>query len=246
VTKTRLAQYAFLIGAASSLTANAETNYPGDDQSFKGDKLTFRTHAKGIKPTDAPQNSKVTLCLTPDTVVRVREETTDAITFRVIELPEAAKPPCLDKDQQHVATGIQYTISKADLNAYDYYRTGFSFGGLVVPFKVRLGDDKELVASPAIAPFVGYRTHWLQSFGVTFTPVVAAGLSLVPVPTADGKETETKSAYTMALGFRVTSSKNGSFSAGLLYGRDFLGKRVAASDPLLQKPWFSFYLGASI
>jgi hypothetical protein len=82
--------------------------------------------------------------------------------------------------------------------------------------------------------------------GITFTPVAAAGLSLVPVPTADGKETENKAAYTVALGFRVSSSKNQKFTAGLLYGRDFLSTRETAGQPKLKKPWLSIYLGASL
>lgn len=223
---------------------NGGPSYPGDDESFKGDSLTFRTLAQRIKRTDQADTDTATYCAGPRTSVRVRDETTTDITFRVDELPKSA--PTCPVGVTPVQPGIQYAISKTNLANYDYYRTGVSFGGLVVPFKVRLGKDKDLIASPAIAPFVGYRTAWMQGVGVTFTPVLAAGLSLVPVPDATGETTETKAAYTTAIGFRVTSSKNGGFSAGLLYGRDFLGKRIADTDPRLHKPWFSFYVGASL
>jgi hypothetical protein len=242
----QLAVAALTLGVALPCVAqgNGGPSYPGDDESFKGDRLTFRTLAQGIKRSDQPADEATTYCAGPSTAVRVRDETTHDITFRVTEMPKS--PPSCASGAVAVQEGIQYAISKTALAKYDYYRTGISFGGLVVPFKVRLGKDKDLIASPAIAPFVGYRTSWMQGVGVTFTPVLAAGLSLVPVPDASGETTETKAAYTTAIGFRVTSSKNGGFSAGLLYGRDFLGKRIADTDPRLHKPWFSFYVGASL
>jgi hypothetical protein len=140
----------------------------------------------------------------------------------------------------------QYKIAKSALEQHAFRRSGVTFGGLLVPFKYRLGNAKELVSSSAMAPYVGFRTAWFQNWGLSFTPVLAAGLSLVPVTDAGSSTTSTRAGYTLALGARLTSSKNEAFSAGLLFGRDFLSKSDRALDPNVSKPWLSFYVGFSI
>jgi hypothetical protein len=113
-----------------------------------------------------------------------------------------------------------------------------------VPFKFRLGKDKQLVSSSTVAPFVGFRTGWAP-FGLSFTPIVALGLSQVPIANSSGG-TDTKSAYTIAAGLRVTSNKNDKFSAGLILGHDYLNKADRAADTTVGKPWLSAYLGYSL
>ncbi len=224
---------------------------------MKGDTAYLRVTVPEFESVPAqgkPADGK-SLCAPAGSRAFISEETADrvyvnfdAVTnaddFILLPLHKASLKACAAGSR--VSLGTQYSISKASLAKYDFGRTGISFGALVIPFKYRLGEDKELLSSPAVAPYVGFRTSWLQSFGLTFTPVMAAGLSLVPVPTADGKETENKAAYTVALGWRISSSKNEKFSAGLLYGRDFLGRRDTDATPKLKRPWLSFYLGASL
>lgn len=159
---------------------------------------------------------------------------------------EALKACPKGADGRRVNTFTAYTIARADFHHLDYKRSGISFGALVVPFKFRLGSSKELVSSSTVAPFMGFRTAWFTSFGLTFTPVVAAGLSVVPVADATSSTTESKSAYTLAAGFRLTSTKNDQFNAGLLFGRDFLNKVDRERDPAVAKPWLSFYLGYAL
>jgi hypothetical protein len=131
------------------------------------------------------------------------------------------------------------------LNPLDHRRSGVKFGGLVVPFKFRLGSAKDLVSSSTVAPYVGFRTAW-NTFGLTFTPVLAAGLSLVPIADPQNNTTTSKAAYTLAVGIRLTSTKNESFNAGLLFGRDFLSRTDRDADPAATRPWASFYLGYSL
>jgi hypothetical protein len=229
--------------------AAAEASLPGDNASLVGDRMTFRATARGFKlvaPVDTATGG-TDHCARAGSVALVTSATKSQLFMRFADLgekSEAATQSCPDAVQ--VRLGEQYKVEREPLLRIDHARTGLSFGGLVIPFKYRMGDDKELVASPAIAPFVGYRMSFTQRWGFTFKPVAASGLSLVPVPTADGKETENKAAYTVALGFRITSSKNEQFSAGLLYGRDFLSSRDTATNPKLKKPWLSIYLGASV
>lgn len=240
--------------ASTACSANEKLNYAGDDDSWAGDNVRLRVGVPGFTVVrkdraDDDKSPPVKHCAPAGSRAHVYEESegTLLVQFELVSSEgsgTAAGVAC--PADLRARTDVSYSIRKSDLASYRLLRTGLSFGGLVIPFKYRLGDDKELVSSPAIAPFVGFRTAWMSSLGIEFTPVAAAGLSLVPVPTADGQDTENKAAYTVALGFRVTSSKNQKFTAGLLYGRDFLSTRDLSGQPKLKKPWLSLYLGASI
>jgi hypothetical protein len=140
---------------------------------------------------------------------------------------DAAVADC--PESQRVNMHTPYTIPRSELEKSGYRRTGMSFGGLVVPFKYRLGGDKKITASSTIAPYIGFRKGFGQSFGATFTPIVSAGLGLVPITDPATNQTETKNALTMAFGMVLTSSKNQKFSAGILFGWDFLSEAGTAS-----------------
>ena len=136
-----------------------------------------------------------------------------------------------------------YQIENTKLASAAVKRTGIAFGMLVVPFKFRLGNAKDLVSSSTVAPYVGFRTSWAQSFGLRFTPIVSAGLGMVPVADASGKGTSTKAAFSTAAGLLLTSNKSEQFSVGALIGRDFLGRTDREADSAVSKLWVSFYIG---
>jgi hypothetical protein len=134
-----------------------------------------------------------------------------------------------------------YKVTVAKLKEHPYRRTGVLFGALVVPFKFHLGGENKLTASSTIAPYVGFRGP--APFGLTFAPVVSAGLGLVPVNNPETDETDTKSAFSVAIGLLLTHSKNDKFNAGILFGKDFLSKSDRAGDDTVDEPWFSIYAG---
>lgn len=121
-----------------------------------------------------------------------------------------------------------------------------TFGGLVVPFKFRLGGDNAITSSSTVAPYVGFTSRHLQFFGVSLNPVITGGVGFVPIVNPATGQSETKSAFSFGAGFVMTSSKNEQFSAGLLFGRDVLSKSDRALDPNADKPWLSFYLGVAM
>ena len=228
----------------------ADAAIASDNDSLSGDHLRLRTNANGF--LSLADTSAAARCAPAGSRAAVSAETADEVFLRFLSVTDeddtlltaddkAALAACPKANRVNGFT--QYKIPKASLRAYDFKRSGITFGGLVVPFKYRLGSSKELVSSSTVAPFIGFRTAWLQGFGLTFTPVVAAGLSLVPVADATTNSTSTKSAYTVAVGLRLTSSKNENFSAGLIYGRDYLSRVDREADPSVRKPWASFYLG---
>lgn len=239
---------------SSSWVADAAPNIPSDQDKLIGDHLQLRTNVSGYTVVGATSGSP-SYCAPLGSRIEIGNETNDDVFVRFLTITDesdvglnavdkAALSAC--PKEQRVNAYTSYKLPKTTVAQNEFKRTGVTFGGLVVPFKFRLGKPKELVSSSTVAPFVGFRTGWLQGWGLTFTPVVAAGLSLVPVADSTSNTTSTKSAYTIAFGVRLTSSKNEAFSAGLLYGRDFFNKADRDLDPSVAKPWVSFYLGYSI
>lgn len=253
--------FMLLSAAVISSASAADSTFPSDENKFIGDHLRLRTNVDGFIEVSGDQSKK--FCAPVSSRVAVTGETSDELFVRFLDITDEADSllndvdkaglaACPKKDAKDAKDGrrvngfTQYKIKRTTIGEHDFKRSGVTFGGLLVPFKYRLGSSKELVSSATMAPFVGFRTAWFQNWGLTFTPVLSAGLSLVPVADAASNSTSTKAAYTLAAGVRLTSSKNEAFSAGVLFGRDFLNKADRAMDASVNKPWASFYVGFAI
>ena len=238
---------------ACSFAAAQQSTTPSDENSLKGDHVRLTTNFSSISaPGDtkqycAPAGSRMAISDDDGTSLYVRFLVVSDESDKLLDPSDTDALASCPKgaDGRRVNTFTAYKIAKSNFEHLDYKRSGISFGALVVPFKFRLGSSKELISSSTVAPFIGFRTAWL-TFGLTFTPVVAAGLSVVPVANATSGTIESKSAYTFAAGFRLTSTKNDKFNAGLLLGHDFLNKSDRQLDPAVAKPWLSFYLGYAL
>jgi hypothetical protein len=260
--------------SAAKSVEDLKASYLSSEDRFDGDELKLRTRARGFVELDG--GSTEVHCAPSSSEVKVFSEKGDDLKLRFLtvapNVKSPAKPEKLNPDAseteraaaiQAVATrnanlgecasddplvrlNIAYRVSKAALvDSVAFRRTGFSFGALVVPFKFRTGV-KEIIPSATVAPYVGWRTGWFSSWGLTFTPLVSAGLGLVPVADPATGQSETKSALSFSTGIVMHSSKNDGFQAGLLLGRDYLGRADAALDPGSKKLWLSFYVGYSM
>jgi hypothetical protein len=158
------------------------------------------------------------------------------------EIPDHLRDCPTDK---RVNTHEQYIISRAQLGQYSVRRTGLTFGGLVVPFKVRLGSSREIVSSATVAPYIGWRTSY-EYWGISLTPTVSAGLGLVPIHADGGGSPTTRAAFSTAFGLVLGSDKNQAFHAGLLLGKDFLSRADRQIDPSAKLPWWSFFVGYAL
>lgn len=252
-----MSRYVISLCAASlCLSALAQSNstaFPTDKDSLDGDHLRLRTNVSGFKDSGSTETTPKLFCAPVGTGMAVREELSDGnLVVRFYDIPsepagevtKEALAACKPEDRVNLYTS--YTILKNKLMTFDFKRSGVAFGGLVIPFKFRLGGDRGVVSSSTVAPYVGIRTRYLQGFGVSFTPVLSAGLGLVPVSNSATNTTETKSALSFAAGFVMTSSKSEQFTAGLVVGRDVLSKSDSALDPNVNKAWLSFYLGVAM
>lgn len=214
------------------------TSYPSDGNKYDGDKLQLLVKTCGFEEVEtttpaqgacAPKGSEI--------IVNSDGGAYLFVAFKEIDA-ETCTPDCT------VKPGIQYRIARTKLQQYYAKRSGVVFGALVVPFKFRLGSKHELVSSATVAPYVGWakQSGW---GGLTYTPVFSAGLGMVPVTDATSNSTVTKAAWSIAGGFLLTSSKNEQFTAGLLFGKDFLNAVDRQNDPSVEKPWASLFVGYS-
>jgi hypothetical protein len=212
---------------------------PASGNKYDGDWIRLHVDVFTFKKADGTDN--VNYCAPAHSKFAVYRELSNdnlSVRFRKVE-PFQSTQGCSVVDLH-----TQYIVKKSDIEQMSHARSGFTFGGLVVPFKVYMGHNTQLSASSTVAPYVGFSADW-DLFGITVTPVVAAGISLVPVANAATGGTDTKSAFTSAIGFEFDSAKNSAFHAGLLLGKDFLNKNDRGNDPTINKIWVSLYVGYS-
>jgi hypothetical protein len=221
--------------SAEQTSSAGSTVYPSDRGRYDGDKIRLKVDTLGFKrigksgEENAPNNSRIEI---------------DKDTGETLFLHFTSVKSCSDKITPCVESGVQYEISKSEFEKYSFSRTGVAFGGLVVPFKYYMGSGGKISASSTIAPYIGINNLIDIGWGMTITPVASAGLGLVPI--SNSGQTETKPALSMALGLKVTSSKNDAFSAGVIVGKDFISKTDRGNDDSVYKPWFSIYIGLAM
>ena len=237
--------------SASVLAQGQPAAFAGTGDSYAGDHIRVFTHVIGFK--ESRPGAQPDRCAPRDSGLAIRHEAEGVLTVRFYDIPKVTEEELKKTKlgEACLAAGLvsvdsSYTIAKKDLLAHDFKRSGFTFGGLVVPFKFRLGGDNAVTSSSTVAPYVGLTSRHLQFFGVSLNPVVTAGVGFVPIVNPATGASETKSAFSFGAGFVMTSSKNEQFSAGLLFGRDVLSKSDRALDPNADKPWLSFYLGVAM
>lgn len=232
-------------------------DYPTNRDDLVGP--TFRTDANASgftiylkQPGEGGEADKVrTFCAQRKSsfVVTERKDKTTWVKFHRIGQPdpdeEAAYKLVCGSDQNKVSNDVVYGIPDAEFDLIPKRSSGVAYGALVVPFKFRLGDDKKISSSATIAPYIGARWHRFQRWGVEMMPIATAGLALVPISNPTDNKTDTKAAFSTAIGITLVSTTSNAFSAGVLVGKDFLGKTDRAFDPSVNKLWLSIWLGTS-
>lgn len=116
----------------------------------------------------------------------------------------------------------QYRIKLEALKTYAISSVGSQYGVLLVPYKFHLSDN----SFSSGVTLGGYYSYAITSPGISWGPVVSAGLGVVPVATTgdNGPTTENKAAVSAAVGLLLTFSKTSDFQIGILAGWDWLGK----------------------
>ncbi|MYM21937.1 hypothetical protein GTP46_04635 [Duganella sp. FT135W] len=238
---------ALALSASHALAVgDGDPKYPSSDGNDIGDHLALHTDVYGFVPvTDAADVDKQPRCAGSESSLSITSKTND---FTFVEFHGVQAPKSTDTcgSAKSVQKGTTYKIANSTYNSVAIKATGLSYGALVVPFKFRLGDDKKLVNSATIAPYIGVRWSVLQGFGYELRPVFAAGIALVSVPNEAKTANQNIGAFSASLGFTLSTIKDSKFSAGVLFGKDFVSKDDRKGDPSVVKPWVSLWLGVSI
>lgn len=258
--RQRMGSFALLVVAATAPVVVAQEaaapqapgpKYVADDDSMTGDHLTVFVnldrvllHAdRAADPRCVPAGSKMKVIRQDDREILVRMlSVPQKGEFLMTDLKNLGIAAC---GERTVNLHTVYAVQRSDLLEETYKRTGATFGALVVPFKFRVSESKELASSATLAPYVGARLDWLQGFGFSLTPIFTAGLALVPITDQANNTTTTKAAPSIGIGLILTSSKNNQFNAGVLFGKDLVSRADRAVDPRAYENWISFYIGTS-
>lgn len=237
----------FLIATLLPIFGHA-SDFPSSNGNQIGDHLTLTTDVFGFTPlSTAAGVAPGSRCAGKYSKYSVVDSNSTETIVKFYEIKEPmSEDTCPLAGRKIVAEGSTYVIVNTLYSKIQAKTTGISYGALIVPFKFRLGSDKKLISSSTVAPYIGVRWVNFQGWGFELMPVVAAGLGLVPVASADSKTTETKSAFSTSIGLTLTSAKDSKFSAGVLFGKDFVSKADRINDPGAIKPWLSLWLGVSL
>jgi hypothetical protein len=218
-------------GAASSINASSKSGASGATgtsstaptvQGYYPSKFLF-FHFKAI-PQYAPLRGRNSGSLTP---------------------PATAVSPC-GTGTRLPSYDALYQFQATDTNVGAYYREGFTWGGMVIPYKFYL-KDKTFKGNPSTVAFVGYE-GWFP--GMSLAGVVALGpgvaqsastASTISSPSSKSSSTSTAVTYTAATGLVVTFG--GSIKAGLLVGWDWQGS--GNNFQYEGKTWVALSIGAS-
>ncbi|WP_370307295.1 hypothetical protein [Sinimarinibacterium flocculans] len=146
-------------------------------------------------------------------------------------------------DVDWVDSHFKYMATAIDIASSDAYKTGVTFGALVVPFKYYIGDDAKFSASSTVAPYLGFTFG--NRWGMNMSFLLSAGLGLTPINDSQG-ETETKPALSTAMGLLLTSQKNSRWSSGIVVGKDFVSDADRDRDPVSDDAWISVFVGAEL
>ncbi len=232
-------------GGKPAETQPTTPQYPSSEGNQVGDHLKLTVDVYGFTPISGSADNSPRCAGKGSRYSLVKNDgKSSLVKFYHIE-PKMSADTCPETARQ-VAEGSIYEITNTTNLLAQSKTAGIAYGVLAVPFKFRLGSDKKLISSATFAPYIAGRLTWLQGFGYELMPVWAAGVGLVPVPSADGKSTETKSAFSSAIGFTLSSVKDPKYSAGIVYGRDFVSKSDRGNDPGVSKPWLSLWLGVAL
>jgi hypothetical protein len=152
---------------------------------------------------------------------------------------EAPVKPQLDKT---------YSFTTDELNKGDFRRFGFTWGGMVIPFKYYF-SDKSIKTNSSVVGFAGWE-GWFP--GVSLATVAALGGGAASTTSPGSSSTNgsapnttttspvTAVTYTMAVG--VVATFGGKVKAGLMVGRDYQGN--ASQFQYENKTWLAASIGA--
>lgn len=233
---------------ATSCAAQAQDTKNADDDFF-GDRISFPVNIRGqLYDTKKPPNERLgeAVCIPAGTALRVANNSvgTEEKKGRVVylsafrdRLPQCDQAP--NTAEKYLAKEKIF-LAEEEFTGVGHDRFGYTYGGLVVPFKYHVTGSKEFRAGSAIGPYVGYRFD-RNTIGLGMKAIAFAALSTVAVEqTVDG-ETKTQSLSGFSYGLGLIGQVKGDFQMGLVIGWDRVSKSANYADN--NKAWVAITAG---
>lgn len=213
-----------------------------------GDRIKLRSNVSGLKPVNGGAGGKAPR-FTCMRVVRLSAD--GGLTVAVEDGKGFLSGTCGDPSASgDVVVGDSYTITEEQLKNASYSRYGWIYGPMVVPFKY-FPHDRSFEPSQSLGMYAGYRTSWFESRGLSI--VGSAGLATIKAsqvvddPDNPGSKTtkeNTIAGYTLAFGALFDLTREAKpFVAGLLIGRDFVGRNSALTYVHDNRTWIALQVG---
>jgi hypothetical protein len=213
-----------------------------------GDRIKLRSNIAGLASVNGASGTIAPLY----TCLRItRLNDSGGITVSVEEGKGLLGGSCEEPNGAGVVQkGGVYTISAEQLRNSSYARYGWIYGPMLVPFKY-FPHDRSFEPSQSLGMYMGYRTSWFESRGLSW--VASAGLATMKVsqvvddPNKPGSKTtkeNTVAGYTIAGGALFDLTKEAKpFVAGLMVGRDFVGRNSALTYVHDNRTWIALQIG---
>ena len=210
---------------------------------LQGSKLKLRADFDGLI---GPKGTHEVVA--KDETLRVRKDDGENLELTVLdngkcrERSAAAEGTRSLKDAACAEVGPLYSVKKEDFGPEYWDRTGWSYGPLFTPFKMRF-KDKSLTGEAALGGYLGYE---YRVYGVSVTPAVHAGLSMVTIggdASASKNINDTTSTPAFTWGFALIMKPGENYQAGIVLGKDRIGGTDGAAWNYEGRWWLSIAIG---
>ena len=159
--------------------------------------------------------------------------------------------PC-GPDYPLASYATTYVFTADDLKRNDLVRGGFTWGGLVIPYKFYF-TDHSFKSNASVVAFAGYE-GWFPGLSLSAVMALGPGISSSSSNPAAASSTPpaattpapagsaTFATYTVAVGLIAAFGDSKTVKAGLLLGRDYQGK--GSGFQYENKTWLALSIGA--
>ncbi len=240
-----------LLGTSCAALAQETRN---SEDNFFGDRISFPVNVRGkLYDAQKPVGQQLgeAVCIPAGTALRVggntatvKVDSTTEKKGRIVHLSSYSSrlPQC----DQAPNTAEKYVAKEKIFLAEEEFanvgldRFGYTYGGLVVPYKYHVNGSKEFRAGSAIGPYIGYRFD-RNTIGLGIKAIAFAALSTVAVEQTVGGETKSQSLSGFSYGLGFIGQVKGDFQMGLVVGWDRVSRSANYADN--GKAWVAITAG---
>jgi hypothetical protein len=138
--------------------------------------------------------------------------------------------------------GVPIALNRDITTKFSNSRNGFTYGGIIVPYKYHFNGSKSFEGGTTLAPYAGYR---FDRYGLAYGLKIIgfAGLTKIDVVQTIDNEQVSQSLSGFSYGVGAIGSIDDAIQIGLVIGAD----RVNESSGYIDngKPWISLAIGYS-